>query len=164
MTELHWIDGPWCGKLAVAARPRGGDWLEDEVANWQRSGIKTVFSLLTDEEMNDLDLSNEAAEVFAHGMNYLSFPIPDRQIPGSESRLRVALDLLDRELDLGNNAVVHCRQGVGRAGLVTACLLIGRGSHAEDAVRRVSAARGVSVPDTPEQRRWLDRYEANPGG
>ena len=69
VTELHWIDGPWRGKLALSARPRGGDWLEDEIAHWQRSGIKIVFSLLTDEEMSDLDLLNEAAEVHAQGMN-----------------------------------------------------------------------------------------------
>lgn len=161
MTELHWIDGPWRGKLALSARLRGGEWLEDEIANWQRSGINIVFSLLTDEEMSDLDLSNESAEVYAHGMNYRSLPIPDRQIPGSETKLREALGLLDRELDSGNNVVVHCRQGVGRAGLVAACLLIGRGVDAKGAVGRVSAARSVSVPETPKQRKWLDRYAAN---
>ena len=49
-TELYWVDGPWLGKLALAARPRGGDWLEDEMANWRRAGIDTVLSLLTPEE------------------------------------------------------------------------------------------------------------------
>ena len=30
-TKLYWVDGPWLGKLALAARPRGGDWLCDEL-------------------------------------------------------------------------------------------------------------------------------------
>jgi hypothetical protein len=53
-TELHWVEGAWPGKLAMAARPRGGDWLQDELADWRRSGVNTVFSLLTEEEEHDL--------------------------------------------------------------------------------------------------------------
>jgi len=38
LTELHWVDGPWPGRLAVAARPRGGDWLavpeKEEQGRW----------------------------------------------------------------------------------------------------------------------------------
>jgi hypothetical protein len=25
--KLYWVDGPWPGKLAISARPRGGGWL-----------------------------------------------------------------------------------------------------------------------------------------
>ena len=53
-TELHWVNGPWAGKLAVEARPRGGDWVEDEIANWKRGGVHAVLSLLTAEEERDL--------------------------------------------------------------------------------------------------------------
>ena len=55
-TELYWVDGPWPGKLALAARPRGGDWLEEEMAGWRRAGVDTVLSLLTPEEEQDLEL------------------------------------------------------------------------------------------------------------
>lgn len=44
-TELHWVDGPWPGKLAIGSRPRGGDWLADEVADWHRAGIEEVALL-----------------------------------------------------------------------------------------------------------------------
>jgi hypothetical protein len=53
-TELHWVDGPWPGKPAVASRPRGGDWLEDEIASWRRAGIDTVLSLLAPDEELDV--------------------------------------------------------------------------------------------------------------
>ena len=52
--------------------------------------------------------------------------------------------------------VVHCRQGIGRSGLVAACLLVRKGISPGAAVEMVSAARGVSVPETTEQTR-LDR-------
>ena len=74
-TEVYWIEGPWRGRLAMAARPRGGDWLEDEIANWRRVGIDSVLSLLTSGEEEDFGLQDEAQQVKVHGMKYVSFPI-----------------------------------------------------------------------------------------
>lgn len=64
----------------MAPRPRGGDWLGDEIAHWQRAGIGTVFSLLTTEEERDLDLAIEATEVKARGMKFISFRIAECRI------------------------------------------------------------------------------------
>jgi protein-tyrosine phosphatase len=159
-TELHWVDGPWPGKLALAPRPRGGDWLEEEMDAWRRAGIDTVLSLLTLEEEQDLDLLREAHEANARGMKFVSLPIPDRQVPNSESEVSATLDRLDADLAAGKNVVVHCRQGVGRTGLVAACLLVAKGLTPEVAVKTLSAARGAPVPETAEQRRWIDHYAA----
>lgn len=75
--ELYRLDGPWRGKLAMAARPRGGDWLRDDMASWKRAGIDTVLSLLTPDEETDLGLREEAGEAKTQGMEFTSFPIPD---------------------------------------------------------------------------------------
>jgi protein-tyrosine phosphatase len=156
--QLHWVDGPWRGKLALAARPRGGDWLDDELRSWQREGVNTVLSLLTRDEENDLDIADEASTAKAHGMGFLSFPILDRHVPESEPRLSAMLDELDAELAAGRNVVLHCRQGIGRTGLVAACLLLRKGLDPEEAVERLSAARGIQIPETQEQRYWIDDY------
>src|SRR5215831_14148883 len=132
-SEIHWVSGPWPGKLALAARPRGGDWLEDEISAWQRADIQTVFSLLTPDEEAELDLAQEARTAQAQGMTFVSFPIPDRSVPGSQ--LTTALAQLDAELMAGRNVVLHCRQGIGRTGLVAACLLISKGLDAETAIQ-----------------------------
>ncbi|MEO8662672.1 MAG: hypothetical protein ABI693_29700, partial [Bryobacteraceae bacterium] len=97
-TKLNHVEGPWRGKLALAARPRGGDWLHEEIAEWRKSGVDTIFSLLTAEEEEDLDISRESEEAREQGMTFLSFPIPDRQVPESESRLGRALEDLEFEL------------------------------------------------------------------
>ena len=157
---LYWVDGPWTGKLALAARPRGGEWLDDEIAAWQRYGVKTVLSLLTPEEEEELALVDEAAEVRAHGMLFLSFPIPDRQVPSSEDNLTRILERVDRELSSGKNVLVHCQHGIGRTGLVAACLLVTKGLNTEEALKRLAAARGTPVPETPEQRQWISHYAA----
>lgn len=160
LTELHWVDVPWPGKLALASRPRGGDWLVDEMTAWRRAGIDTVLSLLTPEEENDLDLKREAQEVKAQGMKFAWLPIPDRQVPNSESEVSAALERVDADLSEGKNVVIHCRQGIGRTGLVSACLLIAKGLTPEIAVKSLSAARGNPIPETSEQRRWIDHYAA----
>jgi protein-tyrosine phosphatase len=156
--DLYWLDGTWPGKLALAPRPRGGDWLEDYIASWSRAGIRTVLSLLTPEEQRDLELRNEPVEVLQHGMQFLSFPIPDRQIPRSEAKWSEVLETVAADLSAGKNVLVHCRQGIGRTGLVAACLLVKNGMSPGAAVDSVSAARGLPVPETSEQRDWIDRY------
>jgi protein-tyrosine phosphatase len=156
--ELYWLDGSWRGKLALAARPRGGDWLRDDLASWKRAGIDAVLSLLTPDEEKDLDLSDEAGEARMQEMAFDSFPIPDRQIPKSEAKWAQVLEKVDGVLSDGKNVVVHCRQGIGRSGLMAACLLVRRGMSPGAAVEMVSAARGLPVPETSEQRDWIDHY------
>ena len=60
------------------------------------------------------------------------------------------------ELDAGKNVALHCRQSVGRAGLIATALLVNSGTTAGQAMQIVSSARGVSVPETREQRAWLE--------
>ena len=155
---LYWVEGPWVGKLALAARPRGGDWLEDEVADWKQAGISAVLSLLTPEEEQELDLRLERNEAGKLGLEFWSLPIADRQVPQSEAKLVAALDKVNHALSAGRNVLVHCRQGVGRTGVVAVCLLVKNAMSPGAAVELVSAARGVAVPETPEQREWIERY------
>lgn len=159
-TKLYWLDDAWPGRIAVSARPRGGDWLPDEVSSWKSAGVSTVVSLLELKEEQDLDLEDEAAEVWHQGLEFVSYPIPDRQVPTSEAGLAKTLEKLERSLSSGKNILIHCRQGVGRSGLVVACLLVKKGISPGAAVEKVSAARGITIPETDEQREWVDHYAA----
>ena len=132
--------------------------MKDDIASWRRAGIDSVLSLLTPDEERDLDLRDEAAEVRAQGMDFSSFPIPDRQVPRSEEKLAEALERVARTLADRKNVLVHCRQGIGRSGLLAACLLVKKGMSPGAAVESVSAGRGVAVPETVEQRDWIDHY------
>src|ERR1700756_3027793 len=110
-TKIYWLNEAWPGRIALSARPRGGDWLADEVADWKRAGIGSVLSLLEPQEETDLSLRDEAPEVRRQGLEFSSFPIPDRHVPASELKLVKVLEELDRTLAGGKNVLVHCRQG-----------------------------------------------------
>jgi protein-tyrosine phosphatase len=124
----------------------------------ETGGVQVVLSLLTPDEERDLDLRDEASEARKSGLDFYSFPIADRQVPKPEAKLGEALDEMNNALSAGRNVLIHCRQGVGRSGLVAACLLIKNGMSPGAAVEAVSAARGVSVPETAEQREWIEVY------
>jgi len=157
-TVVPWIEGPWRGRLAILPRPRGGDWLEDEVRSWRVAGVDVVVSLLTSEETDDLDLTQEVRLCHANDIEFLSFPIVDRGVPASQ---RATLDFV-KKLELlvagGSSTAIHCRQGIGRSALIAACLLVLAGIHPETAFQRVSSARGCSVPETADQRQWVIEF------
>jgi protein-tyrosine phosphatase len=153
--DLFWIPGPWQGRLAVAARPRGGDWLQDEGTAWGKAGLGAVVSLLESDEAAQLDLAGEGSAVESGGLRFMSFPIPDRGVPPSTRQALSVLGNIAAALEQGQSVAVHCRQGIGRSGLVAAGLLVMSGMGVEKAIEVVSAARGLTIPETPEQFEWI---------
>ena len=153
--EPWWIDGNWQGRLAILPRPRGGDWLEDEVRGWRSAGVDVIVSLLTNDEIEDLDLAEEPRLCQTSGIQFLSFPIADRNVPVSP---RATLDFvrkLDRLLSDGKVIAIHCRQGIGRSAMIAACILVLSGTPPSIAFQRISAARACPVPETSDQRQWV---------
>lgn len=156
--EFYHVNGPWSGKLWIAARPRGGDWLEDEFARWNSQGANAVLSLLTTDEEHELGLEHEVTVARNRGIEFVSLPIPDRGIPFFEGEFAHAIEWLDSALASGQTVVVHCRQGIGRSGMAAACVLVLNGMDPAPAIARVSSARGLPVPETGPQREWIERY------
>ena len=148
------------GRLSTVARPRGGDWLTDEFGDLAAVGVNVVVSLLTDAEAAELDLRHEADAAQAVGIEFLRLPTPDRQVPDRDATLALGR-LLVRRLEAGANVAVHCRQGIGRSSTLAAAVLVLEGADAADAWDRVSAARGLSVPDTDEQREFINTLTAS---
>ena len=67
-TEIYWVPGPWRGRLGILPRPRGGDWLQDEVKAWRDAGLDAVASLLTSGEEAELGLRQEKAVAQTEGL------------------------------------------------------------------------------------------------
>jgi protein-tyrosine phosphatase len=156
--EIFWIEGVRAGRLAVLPRPRGGDWLEDEVRSLRDARVDVLVSLLSRDEVAELDLAEETACCAVAGIEFTSFPFADRGVPASEAEAFALVRTLAALMAGGKAVAVHCRQGVGRSALVAACILASLGEKPEKAFERITKARGCPVPDTPEQREWVLRF------
>jgi protein-tyrosine phosphatase len=138
------------------ACPRGGDWLDDEVEALRAEGVEVLVSALTSSELVELQLSAEPELARQAGLTYISFPIPDRGVP--EVAATTLVGQLGERLAAGQFIVVHCRAGIGRSSLIAAAVLVREGLSPAEAWERISAARGLSVPDTEAQRAWLAAF------
>jgi len=153
LTQVYWVPNPWRGRLGVAPRPRGGDWLDDELVTWREQGVDVVVSLLEHHEETELALGRESHAAQAAGLAFISFPIPDRGIPRSDQVQLLVSSLID-QMEAGRSVVVHCRQGIGRAALIAMAALAMAGENPESSFEKIATTRGAAVPDTDDQRRW----------
>ncbi len=160
LTELHWIPVAHAGRLAVSARPRGGDWLEDELRAWRTAGVDVVVSLLELEEEAELQLASEGAIASANGIEFVRFPVTDRAVPESREEFAQLIAALAEQIRNGKSIAVHCRQGIGRAATLAVALLVRLGAELEQAIAAVSTARGRDVPETQEQLAFLSAFSA----
>lgn len=143
--------------LAIMAKPRKGDWLEDEIFGLSTLDINIVVSLLDFGEILELGLREEKQICEANGIEYISFPIKDRSVPESPAHTIQFVRNLHLKLLAGQNIVIHCRAGIGRSGLMAACLLVHAHESPPKAFARISEARRLNVPDTQEQIDWVSK-------
>jgi len=137
------------------ARPRGGDWLEEEIIHLKRQNVGVVVSLLERSEIYELGLQKEAELCSRHQMEYLNFPIPDRSIPSNDAEAQRFINLLIDRVDKASTVVIHCRMGIGRSSIIAGKILLHAGYRTSEVVPHISKVRGLSVPDTDEQIAWL---------
>ena len=150
------------GRLATMARPQAGDWLGDEIAGWKQAGLDGVVSLLERDEEGELGLGQEAALCGSQGIEFISFPIKDYSLPTSPGEAERLVRETIATLRAGRKNAIHCRAGIGRSSVIAACTLIGLGLQPEDALARIGRARGLRVPDTEAQRRWVLEFRMSP--
>ena len=159
MSDIFWIQGNPRPGIAIVARPFGGGSLKNEMLLLKRGGIDTLVSLLEEHEAEWLGLGKERAAAERAGLEFLSYPITDTQVPRSTVDFRRFVADLARRLGGGEHIGVHCRGSIGRATVTAACTLIHLGWNAQAALDAIEEARGCQVPDTAEQREWILRYD-----
>lgn len=137
------------------AKPTGGEWIDEEFSGLSEAGIRQVVSLLEGHEAFEVGLAKEKELCEQNLMRFVSYPIADRGLPRTASHFAQATARICDEIGRGLSTVVHCRAGIGRTGLFAAGILVQLGYEVDDAFALVSECRGVSVPDTDEQREWL---------
>ena len=115
---------------------------------------------LREDEQRELGLEDEAAACSRSQIEYVPVPVPDLGAPlDSEGFVQTVRGLAERVRD-GAHLAVHCRQSVGRSGMLAVSIAIALGTPLESALHAVSQARRVRVPETKEQIDWLRQHVA----
>lgn len=132
--------GAWARDLAIDL---------DAIQDW---GAKLVLTLVEPVELSMLKVPELGREVQNRGMEWRHLPIADYSIPGDafEQQWITAGEEIRRLLSNGNDIVVHCKGGLGRAGMIAARLLAELGMDPEDAIRQVRKERKGAI-ETPSQ-------------
>ena len=147
--------------LAIVLCPRGGHALYADLLKFRRAGIDVLVSMLSDDQIDMLELQQEALTAKRLGMDFLHHPVPDHHIPGDPRAFRAFVNGLAQRLRDGHRIGIHCWGSIGRAPLTTACTLIHLGWKPQAALAAIEAARGCEVPETEEQKQWVLNYQAS---
>ncbi|MDZ7801884.1 MAG: cyclin-dependent kinase inhibitor 3 family protein [Trueperaceae bacterium] len=125
----------------------------------QRFGTDVLVSLMRPYEHDLLEIPDLFPRAEAHSMRVRPFPIDDVSVPDARSAdaFGQLIDELHAELEAGRTLTVHCRGGLGRSGLVAACLLVRAGLDAATAVRRVRKHRPGAI-ETRGQEAYVGAY------
>nr|WP_158658148.1 dual specificity protein phosphatase family protein [Agarilytica rhodophyticola] len=134
------------------------DWLKDDIRFLKNISVTKVISLLEKTEINELGLGDEEGICKQENLLFEKYPIKDRSVPNYKSFKTFIINSLSQIVE-GENIAVHCRGGIGRAGLVACCILKQSGLSDCNAISLVSNSRGCSIPDTKEQLEFIKRYQ-----
>ena len=125
---VFWVNPGANGRLAIVPRPRGNEWLRDDLTALRRNGIDILVSLLTRPEAAHLGLECEQAMCEAAGIEFRSFPIPDHSVPTAHREMHELAESLATERRHGKNIGAHCCAGIGRSVVAARCGSL-RGRH-----------------------------------
>lgn len=157
ISNIHWINDEKIGekKIGTMARPRGNDWLEDEIKWLKIREVNCLVSLLEKSEEWELGLQDEKEICEKHGIQFISFPIRDVTTPKNEDEfIRLAKELAN-QISQNKKVVIHCHMGIGRASILAAATMINLGLDGKGIFETIGEYRKLKVPDTDEQKEWV---------
>lgn len=127
----------------------------DAIAAW---GACALVTLVEEHELHELAVADMGEQVRCRHMAWFHLPIADYNVPDStfETRWDESGAQLRALLAQGFDIVIHCKGGLGRAGMIAARLLVELGKPADEAIRSVRAVRPGAI-ETVDQERYLLR-------
>lgn len=132
----------------------------DAVSAW---GAKLVLTLVEPAELAALKVPHLGQEIQRRNIEWRHLPIADYSVPTAAFEQQWASQghEIRTLLRNGGDVLVHCKGGLGRAGMIAARLLVELGMDPEEAIRSVRRARKGAI-ETPSQLALVRRTLAIP--
>jgi Swiss Army Knife protein, DSP-PTPase phosphatase domain len=122
----------------------------DVIASW---GARLVLTLVEQHELEALQVPHLGSVVRDRGLEWRHLPIPDYSVP--TPRFEEEWETHGREIRAllreGGDVVVHCKGGLGRAGMMAARLLVELGMAPEQAIKEVRRARKGAIETSAQE-------------
>lgn len=114
------------------------------ICNW---GATVIVTLLEAREISILGITDLPEKALAKNLLWLHLPISSTGLPDTdfEEKWRWAGARLLHFLQEGQRILIHCKEGIGRSGIVAARLLIESGIDPDTALKVVRKARPGSL-------------------
>jgi len=157
--QLYTIQQIRHGHLLAMAHPTSGPGIQQEFDSIAAQKITHVVSLLEKKEAEMLGLEHEEKLCEERNISFIHFPIPDLTLPNPQNDFIDLTQRLHRLCSDGSRVLVHCRAGIGRTGMTCAAILMHNKLTAAEAIKSISEARGLSIPDTKEQTEFINALQ-----
>lgn len=161
--QIDYLATPLGGRIAMTHCPgrntidgRGRQWqrvLSDDLVAIQAANISTVVSLISLPEMQKLGVPDLPAQVAQHKLQWLQLPIQDFGTPALEaleSWPQIKLTIL-AAFTRNETVLLHCAAGLGRTGMMAACLLVACGQTPTYAIAQVRAVRPGTIETAAQE-------------
>jgi protein-tyrosine phosphatase len=157
--DIYWITDLRPGRLVILGRPRPGEWLADEIADWASAGLTDVVSLLEDYEVRETGLLEEAALTRQVGISLERLPIPDPGVPVSIDATRRLWTHLAEKIRSGRTVGIHCRASIDRAGMIATGARSATGRRLDEDINRTRQSGPGHRPTANLDRRRFSHAE-----
>lgn len=150
------------GGLFVSPMPFGPyDTRNELLRRYRDEGIEFVVPLVTDEEIARKARRDVLGAYTRAGIQAIRFPIRDLTSPELDA-VRELVRTVVPYIRAGARVAVHCNAGVGRTGVIVACLvscLLGIGGR--EAIEYVQSRMATQLTDS--QKRTVERFAESAG-
>ena len=167
---VDWLQRDWPGKVGLTFAPGKHAYGKIESVRWERDLAKdldqlregervdVLVCLLRDEELLTLQIPGLVQEAERRGMIVLRLPIRDGGVLPSHEPVQKLVAQISAFAHEGKRVVVHCAGGLGRAGTIAGCFLVGEGVAPAAAIEFLHKTRSINCPETPEQEAFIHQF------